>query len=73
VSEASGGLCTFTGNGTFTFEFEDSYGNTGTETAMVNRIDRTLPAVVSVTYTPTTPTAEKSLVTMVFNKSVSVS
>ena len=30
----------FTGNGTFTFEFIDQYGNTGSETATVNLIDK---------------------------------
>ncbi|MDR2415905.1 MAG: hypothetical protein LBD75_04835 [Candidatus Peribacteria bacterium] len=31
----SGGLCTFTGNGDFTFTFSDAYGNTGSEKAEV--------------------------------------
>jgi Flp pilus assembly protein TadG len=43
---------TFTGNGSFTFEFVDSYGNTGSETANVTWIDKTAPSC-SVTYSTT--------------------
>lgn len=46
ASEVSGGSCTFTGNGSFTFEFMDGYGNTGQETASVTRIDTQAPVVV---------------------------
>jgi len=31
----------FIGNGSFTFEFMDAYGNTGSTTATVNWIDKT--------------------------------
>jgi len=34
---------TFTGNGSFVFSFQDAAGNTGSTTATVNWIDRTLP------------------------------
>jgi len=34
---------TFTANGVFTFEFEDTAGNTGSATATVNNIDKTSP------------------------------
>jgi hypothetical protein len=30
----------FTGNGIFTFEYKDIYGNTGNTTAVVTRIDK---------------------------------
>ena len=43
VTNNSGTSYTFTGNGSFTFEFVDQYGNTGEETATVNRIDKTAP------------------------------
>ena len=36
---------TFTDNGSFTFEFRDAAGNTGSATAIVNNIDKTDPAV----------------------------
>ncbi|KKP69179.1 MAG: Cable pili-associated 22 kDa adhesin protein [Candidatus Moranbacteria bacterium GW2011_GWE1_35_17] len=36
---------TFTENGTFTFEFKDAAGNTGTALAEVDYIDKTLPIV----------------------------
>lgn len=37
----------FTDNGTFTFEFEDGAGNTGTATAIVNNIDKVAPILVT--------------------------
>jgi hypothetical protein len=40
VSEVSGGTCTFTGNNSFTFFFQDRAGNTGNAVAMVNWIDK---------------------------------
>ncbi len=43
ASEVSDGLCTFTENGTFTFEYVDAYGNTGTTTAIVDRITKPTP------------------------------
>jgi hypothetical protein len=42
----------FTGHGSFTFHFQDSYGNTGSETATVTRIDKN-PIVPTVTYSIT--------------------
>ncbi|KWX80829.1 hypothetical protein AMQ84_02265 [Paenibacillus riograndensis] len=36
---------TFTGNGTFTFEFKDAAGNTGSAEAVVNIIDKEAPKV----------------------------
>ncbi len=44
----------FTNNGEFTFEFIDSYGNTGTAKATVDRIDKTSP----------TATVEYSLISL---------
>jgi hypothetical protein len=34
---------TFTGNGNFTFEYKDTYGNTGSTAAIVTWIDTTPP------------------------------
>ena len=45
----------FTGNGSFTFEFEDAYGNTGSAVASVSWIDQDLPSG-TISYTPDTPT-----------------
>ena len=42
----------FTGNGTFTFEFQDLAWNTWSATATVNRIDKTAPTA-TITYSPT--------------------
>jgi hypothetical protein len=42
----------FTGNGIYTFTYRDPAGNTGSETAFVNRIDTTAPSVISLTYNP---------------------
>ena len=43
---------TFTGNGSFTFTFSDLAGNTGSITATVNRIDKTVPTA-TVSLNPT--------------------
>jgi len=39
---------TFTENGTFTFEFEDTTGNAGTTTAVVSNIDKVAPVIILV-------------------------
>jgi predicted transcriptional regulator len=46
---------TFTGNGSFTFEFVDPAGNTGSVTATVNNIDKA-PPIADVSYSTTAPT-----------------
>ena len=57
---------TFTGNSSFTFEFTDAYGNTGSETAIVARINKgTITG--SVTYSPSTPTSGNVIATVNFN------
>lgn len=45
-------IYTFTSNDTFTFEFTDDAGNTGTATATVNYIDKTAPTVTFILPTP---------------------
>jgi len=49
------GIYLFTGNGAFTFSYEDNNGNTGATTATVTRIDRTVPTA-TITYNPATIT-----------------
>ena len=46
---------TFTANGSFTFEFHDAAGNTGSAVAIVNNIDKTDPTA-TISYDVTTPT-----------------
>ena len=57
----------FTGNGSFTFEFVDAYGNTGTTTASVHWIDKT-PVIGTITYSSTTLTGGPVTATIGFNK-----
>ncbi|MCX6824462.1 MAG: DUF5011 domain-containing protein [candidate division SR1 bacterium] len=45
VTSIGGNIHTFTGNGSFTFTFQDEAGNTGNATASVNRIDKEGPTV----------------------------
>jgi len=58
---------TFTENGTFTFEFEDEAGNTGTVLAKVDYIDRTL-AMPTIIYSTTSPTNKDVVATITFDK-----
>ena len=58
---------TFTENGTFTFEFEDSDGNKGTATAKVDWICKTLPNA-TFTYDITDPTNQDVTVTVTFDR-----
>ena len=52
----NGGLSTYTfaNNGSFTFNFSDISGNTGSVTATVNNIDTTAPVITLVGSNPTT-------------------
>lgn len=50
ITNNSGALdYTFTANGSFTFQFVDDAGNTGSTLATVSNIDKTLPVVTEVT------------------------
>jgi hypothetical protein len=51
----SGGVCTFTENGSFTFTYHDDYGNQGSETVTVSWIDKIAPTC-DVLYNPNTNT-----------------
>ncbi|GHV23181.1 hypothetical protein FACS1894176_04680 [Bacteroidia bacterium] len=51
----SGWYHTFTGNGSFTFTYQDAYGNNGSEIATVTRIDKISPTC-DVSYSPATNT-----------------
>jgi len=58
---------TFTKNGSFTFEFEDSNGETGRATANVTWIDRKIPNA-TITYSTTNPTNKNVVATIKFDK-----
>ncbi len=58
---------TFTENGTFTFEFVDKAGNTGTAVATVNNIDKTLPKA-TITYDINELTNQNVIATVTFDK-----
>ncbi|MDD3868316.1 MAG: BspA family leucine-rich repeat surface protein [Candidatus Absconditabacteria bacterium] len=58
---------TFTGNGSFMFEFMDAYGNTGSETASVTRIDKSV-VIGTISYSTTGNTNEDVIATITFNK-----
>ena len=59
---------TFTENGTFTFNFVDEAGNSGTAVATVANIDRNLP-VATITYDITNLTNQNVIATITFDKS----
>jgi hypothetical protein len=61
---------TFTGNDSFTFEFVDSYGNTGSETATVWRIDKEAPYATQVTYDPNIATNTNVKIIVTINEPV---
>jgi hypothetical protein len=65
-----GGLCTFTTNGGFIFEYKDVYGNTGSTPANVQWIDKINPIVKNITYNPNTPTNGKVTVLLEIDKIV---
>lgn len=58
---------TFSENGSFTFEFVDSAGNTGEVEAIVSNIDKTPPVIIVGSYT-TTPTNQDVVVTASTNE-----
>jgi hypothetical protein len=60
----------FTENDSFTYEFRDEAGNTGTLTATVNRIDKVAPRAVSLDYTPQTATNTDVLATIAFSEAI---
>jgi len=54
---------TFTADGSFTFNFQDAYGNTGSATATVTGIDKTTPTC-QISYTPSSLTNKNVLATL---------
>ncbi|MGE5418417.1 MAG: hypothetical protein ACM3UZ_16885 [Acidobacteriota bacterium] len=62
---------TFDNNGTFTFEFVDATGNTGTATATVTWIDKTAPTA-QINYSTTDPTCGSVVATLVPSEPVTV-
>jgi hypothetical protein len=59
---------TFTGNDSFIFNFVDHVGNTGSKTATVNWIDKTLPQITNLTYTPDSATSGNVEVSITLNE-----
>ena len=60
---------TFTQNGTFTFEYEDKYGNKNTTKAVVNWINKT-PANVNLTYNHKEKTTNPVTVTLTSDEDI---
>ncbi|MDR2541115.1 MAG: hypothetical protein LBD11_05025 [Candidatus Peribacteria bacterium] len=58
---------TFTSNDSFTFNFTDLVGNTGSTTATVNRINKTA-IIPTITYSTTGATSGDVTATISFNK-----
>jgi hypothetical protein len=58
---------TFTANGSHTFTFRDTLGNTGTAAANVTWIDKT-PIIPTISYSPNTNTNQDVISTISFNK-----
>ncbi|GHW02931.1 hypothetical protein AGMMS50249_7170 [candidate division SR1 bacterium] len=62
---------TFTGNGSYIFEYSDLLGNTGSTQATVNWIDRESPYATSIIYTPNnTFTTGNVIVQITINKPI---
>ena len=68
VTVKGGNTHTFTENGTYTFEYEDTVGNTGTAVAEVTWIDREAPSGVIV-YSKVDPTNQDVIATISFKES----
>ncbi len=62
---------TFTDNGTFTFEFVDTAGNTGSAEAVVTNIDKTVPTA-TVSYDITVITNHNVIATLIPSKPVTI-
>ncbi|WNR45408.1 cadherin-like beta sandwich domain-containing protein [Paenibacillus roseipurpureus] len=69
----NGGLTshTFTDNGSFTFEFVDAAGNTGTAVATVANIDKVVPTA-TIAYSNTSPTNQSVTATITPSESVTL-
>jgi len=66
---STGGLThIFNSNGSFTFDFVDAAGNTGSAIATVNNIDKTAPVVTINPYNSTIPTKQDIVVTVSTNE-----
>lgn len=68
---SEGGLThTFNANGSFTFEFTDTDGNTGSVIATVNNIDKTAPIITINPYDDDTPTNQNIIITASTNDGI---
>jgi hypothetical protein len=70
--EVSQGACTFTGNGSFMFRYQDDIGHTGTTLATVSRIDKEPPQVLRITYSPSSSTEGPVVATIVLDETGTV-
>jgi len=71
VTSAGGNTHTFTENGSFTFQFTDAAGNSGSATATVDWIDKVAPTA-TLQYSTTEPTNQDVVVTLVPSETVTV-
>ena len=71
VTSEGGNTRTFAENGSFTFEFTDSVGNTGSAVADVDWIDKTAPTA-TFTYSIMVPTNQDVVATLVADEAVTV-
>ena len=62
---------TFSQNGSFTFDFIDAAGNTGSATATVNNIDKSVPTA-TISYSTTSPTNQDVIATLQPSETVTV-
>jgi hypothetical protein len=70
-TEVKNKACTFTGNATFTFTFQDIAGNTGSKEAKVTRIDKQAP-IATITYSPNVLTYDSVVATVTLNETGTV-
>ena len=71
VTSEGGNTHTFAENGSFTFEFADSVGNTGSSVADVDWIDKTAPTA-TFTYSIIVPTNQDVVATLLVSEAVTV-
>ena len=71
LDDAGNYFHTFTDNASFTFNYRDLAGNTGSETAAVTCID-TVPPEATVTYSKTTLTNETVMATLICEETITI-
>ncbi|MDR2541350.1 MAG: hypothetical protein LBD11_06410 [Candidatus Peribacteria bacterium] len=71
VTSTGGTSHLFTGDGTWTFTFQDPAGNTGSAIATVSGIDKIAPTATVINYSTTNPTNGSVTVTLTTSENVS--